>query len=161
MTAGQIKAIEAKITRALTWQDISTAHRRTPEPPADDIWKKARFIHQRDSYYELRDPTDAVEVAMICKRYKRWEEQDRAARTNEPADATTSPYAVYGGRETPTKLLRANLEALSDALNTAMDYARTWPGYTFGVCYQDEANGIEEPRWRWRWDARQQKAIAG
>lgn len=161
MTAGQIRAIEERLTRAYTWKQVSAAHRRKPEPPADDLWKYARFIHQKDSYYELRDPTDMVEVAMVTKRFKRWEEQDRAARINGTADATTSPYAVYGGRQTPTKLLKANLELLADALNAAMDYARTWPGYTFGVCYQDEVNGFEEPTWRWLWDPRQQKAIAG
>lgn len=159
-TSGQAMAIEKLATRALTWEQFRKKYQgpREDEQTARDMARQ--FRQQRDSHFELRDATDAVEVAMINKRLQRWEQQYRQQRANQPADATASPYAVYGGREHPTKLLEANIISIREALEIAMDYARTWPGYAFGVCYQCDTDSISGPDWRWRWDPKQQKATA-
>lgn len=104
----------------------------------------------------VRDPNDEVEISMVHKYWAAY----KAAKGPHPNAATAGTLEVYGGRETPTKRIAADITTQTQALTIAMDYARRWPAYTFGVTYSLDKNDENPPTWIWRWDPKQQKAIA-
>lgn len=139
--------------------------RRLLEAEMTDIGMIARFLAQKDSAFEIRDENDPLEKRMAIDRFEQWKRNDLAARaytTGELAPPKIASagmqYAVFGGREIPTKRLYANIDDLTAALHIAMGYARMYPGYSFGVCEQRIYMHDDDYEWVWRWDGQARRA---
>lgn len=148
-------------------QTITSAYDHQAERDTKAALEKARAAIQRaeaaailkiyaspDHPLTVRDPNDDVEIAMVHKYWAAY----KAAKGPHPDTATAGTLEVYGGRETPTKRIAADITTQAQALTIAMDHARRWPAYTFGVAYTRDTNDETPPRWIWRYDPNTRKA---